>query len=89
LLEGDIVHSSVEAYRKSKRNKLNNEMQKDALKYQMYMKETAQIDTYILEKKLDELILVTKSKKSNTTVNVPKIDMGHELWRMKQLGYFK
>lgn len=89
LLEGDIVHSSVEAYRKSKRNKLNNDLQNDALKYQIYMKETAQIDTYILEKKLDELILVTKSKKSNTTVNVPKIDMGHELWRMKQLGYFK
>lgn len=89
LLEGDIVHSSVEAYRKSKRNKLNNELQKDALKYQMYMKETTQIDTAILEKEIKELQNILRNKNLTTTVNVPKVDMGHELWRMKQLGYFK
>lgn len=90
LLEGDIVHSSVEAYRKSKRNKLNNDLQKDIYKYQMYMKETS-VDTKVLENKIDELIKITKEKKltSNTTVNVPKIDLNHELWRLKQLGYFK
>ena len=88
LLEGDIVHSSVEAYRKSKRNKLNNDLQKDIYKYQMYMKETS-VDTKVLENKIDELIKITKEKKltSNTTVNVPKIDLNHELWRLKQLGY--
>src|SRR5690606_11440217 len=75
LLEGDIVHSSVEAYRKSKRNKFNQELQKDVIKYQMYMKETS-VDTKVLENKIDELIKITKEKKltSNTTVNVPKID---------------
>lgn len=89
LLEGDIVHSSVESYRNSKRNKLNSDLQKDAIKYQIYMKETAQIDTYILEKEIKELQNILRNKNLTTTVNVPKVDMGHELWRMKHLGYFK
>lgn len=25
----------------------------------------------------------------STTVNVPKVDLGHELWRLKQIRYYK
>lgn len=87
LLEGDVVHSSIDKYRQARRNKMQNELLKDQLNMQAYINNQTYFDASGIEKKLDDLIIITKNKNMTTTVKVPKVDIGHELWRLKQLGY--
>lgn len=89
LLEGDIVHKSVDEYRKNRSKKIANNLVKDQLKMDTYLKGRNDFETVRIEKKLDDLIAITKSKNMSPIVNVaaPKIDLAHEAWRAKQLGY--
>lgn len=89
LLEGDIVHKSVDEYRKNRSRKFANNLVKDQLKMDTYLKGRNDFETVRIEKKLDDLIAIAKSKNMSTTVNVaaPKIDLAHQAWRLKQLGY--
>lgn len=87
LLEGDVVHSSIDKYRQTRRNKMQNELLKDQLNMQAYINNQTYFDTSALENKIDDLHRTLKNKNMTTTVKVPKVDIGHELWRLKQLGY--
>ncbi|WCM42406.1 tape measure protein [Flavobacterium sp. CBA20B-1] len=87
LLEGDKVHSSIEKYRQSRRNQFKNDLVKDHLKMQAFINNQPILDNSTIERKLDELIKITKSKNMSVTVNTPKIDLAHAAWRAKQLGY--
>src|SRR5690606_14954936 len=89
LLEGDKVHSSIEKYRQSRRNQFRNDLVKDHIKMESYLNKQTAFDGTGLERKLDDLISVTKKKTMSTVVNIPKADMSHEIWKMKQVGIFR
>lgn len=86
LLEGDTVHASLDLYRKSRRNKINNDIYKDKLTFEAYHSLVAN-DNSKLEDKLDTLIDVFKRKNMSTTVNIPKFDLGHQFWLEKQKNW--
>jgi len=56
---------------------------------QTYLNQQTVFDGSGLERKLDDLISVTKKKTMSTVVNIPKADMSHEMWKMKQLGVLR
>lgn len=89
LLEGDKVHSSMEKYRQSRRSQFKNDLVKEHIKMESYLNKQTAFDGSGLERKLDDLISVTKKKAMSTVVNVPKSDMSQELWKMKQVGIFR
>lgn len=86
LLEGDTVHASLDLYRKSRRNKINNDIYKDKLTFEAYHSLVVN-DNSKLEDKLDALIDVFKRKNMSTTVNIPKFDLGHQFWVEKQKNW--
>lgn len=86
LLEGDTVHASLDLYRKSRRNKINNDIYKDKLTFEAYHSMIGN-DNSKLEEKMDILIDVFKRKNMSTTVNVPKFDLGHQFWLEKQKNW--
>lgn len=86
LLEGDTVHASLDLYRKSRRNKINNDIYKDKLTFEAYHSLVVN-DNSKLEDKLDTLIDVFKRKNMSTTVNIPKFDLGHQFWLEKQKNW--
>ena len=88
LLEGDTVHSSIDRYRQARRNQFRNDLIKDQIRMDSYLREREMlVDNSNIERKLDELIRITKSKNTSVNVNVPKVDISHELWRLKQLNH--
>jgi len=90
LFEGDVVHSSIDKYRESQRAVSLNGLQRSQNIMGAYLREREHKNSNAaIEKKLDELIMITKNKNMTTTVNVPKMDLGHELWRLKQIGGLK
>ena len=86
LLEGDTVHASLDLYRKSRRNKINNDIYKDKLTFDAYHS-LAVNDYSSLEKEIIVLQDILKRKNMSTTVNVPKIDFGHQFWLEKQKNW--
>jgi len=89
LLEGDKVHSSIDKYRQARRSKFRNDLVKEHIKMESYLNKQSAFDGSGLERKLDDLISVTKKKTMSTVVNVPKSDMSQELWKLKQVGIFR
>lgn len=86
LLEGDTVHSSLDLYRRSRRNKINNDLYKQQARFETYNSLVSN-DNKSVEQKLDTLINVLKSKNMSTTVHVPKVDLGHLFWLEKQKNW--
>ncbi len=88
LLEGDTVHSSIDRYRQARRNQFRNDLIKDQIRMDSYLREKETFfDNSNIERKLDELIRITKNKSTSVNVSVPKVDISHELWRLKQLSH--
>lgn len=88
LLEGDTVHSSIDRYRQARRNQFRNDLIKDQIRMDSYLREReTRFDTSGLEKEIKELQKILRNKNMSTTVNVPKVDISHELWRLKQLNH--
>lgn len=88
LLEGDTVHSSIDRYREARRNQFRNDLIKDQIRMDSYLREKETFfDNSNIERKLDELIRITKNKSTSVNVSVPKVDISHELWRLKQLNH--
>ncbi|RRJ91529.1 hypothetical protein EG240_05855 [Paenimyroides tangerinum] len=86
LLEGDTVHASLDLYRKSRRNKINNDIYKDKLTFEAYHS-LAVNDYSSLEKEIIVLQDILKRKNMSTTVNIPKFDFAHQFWLEKQKNW--
>lgn len=89
LFEGDVVHSSIDKYRESQRVASLNGLQRSQNIMGAYLKEKEYRSDEGLIKEIRELQRILKNKNMTTTVNVPKMDLGHELWRLKQIGGLK
>lgn len=86
LFEGDVVHSSIDKYRESQRVASLNGLQRSQNIMGAYLKEKEYRSDEGLIKEIRELQRILKNKNMTTTVNVPKMDLGYELWRLKQIG---
>ncbi|HEX8576980.1 MAG TPA: phage tail tape measure protein [Flavobacterium sp.] len=89
LERGDKVHGSVEEYYKLQRAVLLNGINMQGRKATEYQVNIEFEKTYGKDL-LDELKRNTKAiekNKSNVTVNIPKIDFTHELWKMKNKNW--
>lgn len=86
LLEGDTVHASLDLYRKSRRNKINNDIYKDKLTLEAY--HSMVVNDYSgLEKEILAMHETLKRKNMSPVVNVPKVDFAHQLWVEKQKNW--
>lgn len=86
LFEGDVVHSSIDKYRESQRATSLNGLQRSQNIMSAHLREKEYRSDEGLTKEIRELQRILKNKNMTTTVNVPKMDLGHELWRLKQIG---
>ncbi|WP_308855259.1 tape measure protein [Flavobacterium nitrogenifigens] len=89
LFEGDVVHSSIDKYRESQRVASLNGLQRSQNIMSAHLREKEYRSDEGLIKEIRELQRILKNKNMSTTVNVPKMDLGHELWRLKQIGGLK
>lgn len=89
LLEGDVVHSSIDKYRENQRATSLNGLQRSQNIMGAYLKKNEYRSDEGLIKEIRELHRTLKNKNITTTFNVSKMDLGHELWRLKQIGELK
>lgn len=87
LGQGDIVHSSVDSYDKSIRASILYGFEADHRKISEF--QAIQFENNNKEL-VDEMRLTRKAiekNKTNITVNVPKVDIPHEMWKAKNKNW--
>ncbi|MBF2709955.1 tape measure protein [Flavobacterium soyangense] len=88
LGQGDIVHSSIDSYDKSMRASILASLGVDSRKMSEF--QATQIfenDNKELVKEMQLTRKAIEKNKTNVTVNVPKIDIPHEIWKMKNTNW--
>ncbi|QIH39737.1 phage tail tape measure protein [Flavobacterium sp. Sr18] len=88
LGQGDIVHKSVEDYNRYIRASILSGFNQDQSKLSEF--QSIQFDNNNNKELVDEMRLTRKAiekNKTNITVNVPKIDMPHEMWKAKNKNW--
>lgn len=86
LYEGDNVHKSVEDYNKFQRQNMVNSINSDNMKVNSFMN-AKHIESVYDKQILNEMRLTRKAIEKNKPLLVKeeKIDLAHELWKMKNL----
>ncbi|WP_395051667.1 hypothetical protein [Flavobacterium sp.] len=88
LLEGDKVHSSVDEYQRYLRASILSNISLQNGKMNDY--QAGAIFDIHNEKLIEEMRLTRKAiekNKSSVTVNTPKLDINHHLWKMKNTNW--
>jgi tape measure domain-containing protein len=87
LNKGDIVHKSIEDYNRYMRASILNSFGNENQRIEKF--QLAQFDNNNKEL-VNEMRLTRKAiekNKTNITVNGPKIDIGHEIWKLKNTNW--
>lgn len=88
LLEGDSVHSSVEDYQRYLKASMLSNISIQNTKINDY--QAGIIFDIHNQKLIDEMKLTRKAiekNKSNVVVNTPKLDINHQLWKMRNTNW--
>lgn len=81
LGQGDIVHSSVDSYDKSIRASILYGFEADQRKISEFQSIQFENNNKELVKEMQLTRQAIEKNKTNITVNVPKVDMPHEMWK--------
>lgn len=84
LNPGDIVHKSVEDYNRYVRASILNKFSNDSERLGSFQGDIMfQNNNDKLLKEMQEVNRNLKNQKNTTIVNLPKMDINHEIWKMK------
>lgn len=85
LNPGDIVHKSVEDYNRYVRASILNKFSNDNERVSNFQANNIYDSSYGKESLLvmKETLRAIKNQKNTTIVNLPKMDISHEIWKMK------
>lgn len=89
LFEGDTVHKSVDDYNKLQRAAVMASIDTQGRKMSDFQASQTFNSAYDKEmlKELKETRKAIQNQKNSTTVNVPKFDINHHLWKMKNTNW--
>lgn len=87
LGQGDIVHSSVGSYEKSIRASILYGLEADHRKISEFQAIQFENNNKELVNEMRLTRKVIEKNKTNVTVNVPKIDIPHEMWKAKNKNW--
>lgn len=88
LGQGDIVHSSIDSYEKSMRASILASLAVDRNKMnEFHANQIFENDNKEVVKELQLTRKAIEKNKTNVTVNVPKVDINHEIWKMKNKNW--
>ena len=88
LNEGEIVHGSIESYNKSMRASILASLGVDRNKINEFQaNQIFENDNKEVVKELQLTRKAIEKNKTNVTVNMPKVDIPHEIWKMKNKNW--
>jgi hypothetical protein len=87
LGQGDIVHSSVDSYDKSIRASILYGFEADHRKISEFQSLQFENNNKELVQEMQLTRKAIEKNKTNITVNVPKIDIPHEMWKAKNKNW--
>jgi hypothetical protein len=88
LEQGDIVHKSVDDYNRYMRASILNKFTRDNEMVKGFQKDILfQNNNDKLFKEMQEVNRNLKNQKNSTIINVPKMDLGYEIWKMNNLNW--
>lgn len=88
LDQGDIVHSSIDSYHKSMRASILASLGVDRNKINEFQaNQILENDNKEVVKELQLTRKAIEKNKTNVTVNMPKVDIPHEIWKMKNKNW--
>lgn len=84
LYQGDKVHKSIPDFEKVKTDLFMEQIREENQKIRQLSEKDNSEETLAVMK---ETLKAIKAQKHSTTVNVPKIDLNHELWKLKNIRW--